>query len=46
MCIMNMERDHLEFGKPKNNEICIYEKMASSIILYVSRAVAVIDWDK
>lgn len=46
MCIMNMERDHLEFGKPKNEEICIYEKMASSIILYVSRTVAVIDWDK
>lgn len=46
MCIINMERDHLEFGKPKNNEICIYEKMASSIILYVSRAVALIDWDK
>lgn len=46
MCIMNMERDHLEFGRPKNEEICIYQKMASSIILYVSRAVAVIDWDK
>ena len=46
MCIMNMERDHLEFGKPKNNEINIYSKMASAIILYVSKAVGVIDWNK
>lgn len=46
MCIMNMDRDHLEFGKSKNDEICIYEKMASSIILFVSSAVDVIDRKK
>lgn len=46
MCVKNMDRDSLEFGKPKNDEICIHQKMASSIIKYVSRAVEVIDWDK
>ena len=46
MCVLNMERDHLEFGKPKNSEVTICEKAPSSIYAYVSEAVKVIDWDK
>ena len=46
MCILNMERDHLEFGKPKNDQINVYGKMASSLIMCVQTAMEVIDWDK
>ena len=46
LCIINMMRDNLEFGKPKNREINVWSKMASSIIKYVSEAMRVIDWDK
>ena len=43
MCIINMERDQLEFGKPKNDKINIYCKMASSVVEFVSKTVSVID---
>lgn len=43
MCILNMQRDNLEFGKPKNGEINIYGKSPSSIINCVSRALEVIE---
>lgn len=47
MCIQNMHRDHLDFGKPKSDgEINVDSKMASSIIKFVKRAMDVIDWDK
>lgn len=46
MCIINMMRDHQEFGKPNNGEINVWSKMASSIIKYVSETIRVIDWDK
>lgn len=45
-CILNMERDQLEFGKPKNTQINIYCKAASSIVEYVSKTVSIIDWDR
>ena len=45
-CLLNMKRDHLEFGKPKNDQINIYGKQPSTIIKYVSKAVTIIDWDK
>lgn len=46
MCIMNMQRDHLEFGKPKNDEINIYSKNASFIVKYIRKAMFVIDWNQ
>lgn len=45
-CIINMEYDGLEFGKPKNSEVMICQMMASSIIRNVTATVKVIDWDK
>ena len=45
MCVLNMERDHLEFGKPKSGgEINVDSKSESSIIHYVNEAMSVIDW--
>lgn len=46
LCILNMERDGLEFGKPKNDQINIFEKSESAIIRYIGTAVKVIDWDR
>lgn len=46
MCILNMVRDHLEFGKPKNEQINVYGKVPSSLIMGVQKAMDVIDWDK
>ena len=46
MCIKNMERDKLEFGKPRNDEICFHQKKASLIIKFISKAIEVIDLDK
>lgn len=45
-CVLNMGHDHLEFGKPINNEINIYGKKPSSITTFVYEAIKVIDWDK
>lgn len=46
MCVINMAHDHLEFGKPKNEEINIWGKTCSMLCKNVTRAVEIIDWDK
>ena len=38
MCILNMQRDKLEFGKPKNEQINIYGKQKDVIVEYVRKA--------
>lgn len=45
-CILNLKQDHLEFGKPKNDQINIYAKLPSSIIRFVSKTVSIIDRDR
>lgn len=45
LCVINMGHDHLEFGKPLNNEINIYGKKPSSIVTFVREGIQVIDWD-
>ena len=46
MCVENLERDHLEFGQPKNDEINIYSKTAAAILRCVPKVMKAIDWDK
>lgn len=46
MCVENLERDHLEFGKPKNDEINVYSKTAAGILRCVPKVMKAIDWDK
>lgn len=45
-CVINMECDSMEFGKPAVGSINFNSKMASTIIRYVAEAMRVIDWDK
>lgn len=44
-CTINMDYDHVEFGRPINNEINIDQKSASAIIRCIPYTVASIDWD-
>ena len=46
MCVENMERDHFEFGKPKNENVRIDSKTASAILRCMPMAMKAIDWDK
>ena len=46
MCVENMERDHFEFGKPKNENVSIDSKTASAILRCMPLAMRAIDWDK
>ena len=46
MCVENMEYDHFEFGKPKNDNVSIDSKAASAILRCMPLAMRVIDWDK
>lgn len=46
MCVINMKHDGLEFGEPKNDMICIHEKQASAIVMFIGKCIEVIDWDK
>lgn len=46
MCVENMERDHFEFGKPKNENVSIDSKTASAILRCMPMAMKAIDWDK
>ena len=46
MCIINMKRDHLEFGKPKNDQINIINKGPDSIVKFIKEVISVIDWNK
>lgn len=43
-CILNMEHDRLEFGKPKNDQINIYGKKKAVIVEYVRKAMEVLDF--
>lgn len=42
-CILNMERDRLEFGEPKNEQINIYGKKKGVIVEYVRKAIEKLD---
>lgn len=46
MCVENMERDHFEFGKPKNENVSIDSKTASAILRCMPLTMRAIDWDK
>lgn len=46
MCVENKERDHFEFGKPKNENVSIDSKTASAILRCMPMAMKAIDWDK
>lgn len=42
-CILNMERDRLEFGEPKNEQINIYGEKKGVIVEYVRKAIEKLD---
>ena len=46
MCILNMDRDGLEFGKPKNDEINIYGKQSGALIECIKRSLDTIYWEE
>ena len=45
MCVENMERDHFEFGRPKNENVSIDSKTESAILRCMPMAMKAIDWD-
>lgn len=45
-CVLNMERDNLEFGKPKNDTVQLQEKMASRIIQFIKIAMQYLDYSE
>ncbi len=45
-CVLNMERDNLEFGKPKNDSVQLQDKMASRIIQFIKISMQHLDYNE
>lgn len=45
-CVINMECDSMEFGKPAGGSINFNSKMASTVISHIEKTMEVLDWDR